>query len=53
MCRTVNFSEFQCSGPGAAVAAEKLVSWSRKVIQPAQVSEYVSVSYVDGNVWVK
>ena len=44
-------SEFQCSDP--RVAEEKQVLWSRKFTQPMKVAEYVSVSYVDGNVWVK
>eukprot|EP00253_Pinus_taeda_P008730 PITA_08730 len=48
---TVYVGQFQCHGPGAAEGER--VPWSHVFTDKKQIAQYLSISYIDGDKWIK
>lgn len=49
--KTVFYGQYQCYGPGAR--ANKRVPWSHIFVDRTQIGQYLSLSYIDANTWIK
>eukprot|EP00253_Pinus_taeda_P007511 PITA_07511 len=48
---TVYVGQYQCDGPGAR--ENKRVAWSHAFTHEKQVAYYLSISYIDGDKWIR
>eukprot|EP00253_Pinus_taeda_P026480 PITA_26480 len=49
--KTVLYGQYQCEGPGAI--ANNRVPWSHTFNDTTQIGQYLNISYIDGNTWIK